>query len=104
MWWPLLYWITALLFILVALYYLYIPMPAEIGDRRHVIISDMFMRVVWEYPSEVVEYFFGPKIRVKYFRLVLIGIFSFFRPDLSDVTVSNGNPFLIFFHIWHSHE
>ncbi|PIO76266.1 hydrolase, alpha/beta domain protein [Teladorsagia circumcincta] len=53
MWWSLVYWITALLFILFALFYLYIPMPAEIGDRRHVIISDMFMRIVWEYPVRV---------------------------------------------------
>nr|CDJ95691.1 Alpha beta hydrolase fold-3 domain containing protein [Haemonchus contortus] len=89
MWLLLLAIIAVLLCFLLALFYLHIPLPAEFADRQHFTKMDIAMRLLLSYPANVVDFLFGSKMRIKYFRFLLDQMFGFQKPNLSGLEVVN---------------
>ncbi|VDM60568.1 unnamed protein product [Angiostrongylus costaricensis] len=72
--WSILYWTTVCLFFLMAIFLLHIPLPPEIADRKKLQVLEILLRIGYEYPGDLIEYLFGPRIRNQYIRfLIAIG-------------------------------
>lgn len=72
--WPLLYWLTLLLFFLTAVFLLFIPLPPDIADRHKLQVLEFLLRLIYEYPGDFIEYVFGSRMRNLYIRfLIAIG-------------------------------
>ncbi|KAJ1369055.1 hypothetical protein KIN20_030437 [Parelaphostrongylus tenuis] len=69
--WLFLYWTTVCLFFLMVVFLLYIPLPPEIADRKKLQLLEILLRIGYEYPGDLIEYLFGPRIRNQYIRLLI---------------------------------
>ncbi|KAE9419376.1 hypothetical protein Angca_002420 [Angiostrongylus cantonensis] len=89
MMWSILYWTTVCLFFLMAIFLLYIPLPSEIADRKKLQILEILLRIGYEYPGDLIEYLFGPRIRNQYIRLLMAIGYIIPWPSPSHMKVTN---------------
>ncbi|EYC08770.1 hypothetical protein Y032_0064g3521 [Ancylostoma ceylanicum] len=87
--WLLLYWATVVLFFVTALFLLYIPLPPDISDRKKLQILEFLLRIGYEYPGDLIEFVFGPRIRNQYIRLLIYIGYIIPWPTPSYVKVTN---------------
>ncbi|KAK6760226.1 hypothetical protein RB195_021639 [Necator americanus] len=87
--WLLLYWATVILFFLTALFLLYIPLPADISDRKKLQLFEFLLRIGYEYPGDFIEFVFGPRVRNQYIRLLIAIGYIIPWPTPSFVKITN---------------
>ncbi|KJH41209.1 hydrolase, alpha/beta domain protein [Dictyocaulus viviparus] len=87
--WIILYWTSVCLFFLVAIFLLYIPLPSDIADRKKLQLLEILLRIVYEYPGDLIDYLFGPRIRNQYIRLLIAIGYIIPWPHPSDIKITD---------------